>query len=95
MADMKTVGAQTAAGYARSNVPIPSNTHQPFPASPVPDGVPSVDSSRIAPTSGPAGDAGPASPQDELQFEVDRCPPGAGAPHDRLQFEVDQCPERP
>jgi len=75
MATMKETGQQTAAGYAKSNAPIPSNTHQPFPSSPVPGGIPSLDSAKIAPTSGPAGDAGPAAPVDELQWEVNQCPP--------------------
>ena len=48
---MKETGQQTAAGYAKSNAPIPSNTHQPFPSSPVPGGIPSLDSAKIAPTS--------------------------------------------
>ena len=71
MATMKETGQQTAAGFAKSNEPIPSNTHQPFPSSPVPGGIPSLDSAKIAPTSGPAGDGEP----DKLQWEVDLAPP--------------------
>lgn len=71
----QAVGQRTAAGFAKSNAPIPSNTHQPFPSSPVPGGIPSLDTARVAPTSGPAGDGQPAAPVDELQWEVDRCPP--------------------
>jgi hypothetical protein len=62
MATMKETGQQTAAGFQKSNAPIPSNTHQPFPSGAVPGGVPTVDTAKIAPTSGPAGDGEPAAP---------------------------------
>jgi hypothetical protein len=57
MATMKETGQQTAAGLQKSNAPIPSNTHQPFPSGAVPGGVPSLDTAKIAPTTGPVPQA--------------------------------------
>jgi hypothetical protein len=61
---MKSTGTETQAGFQKSNAPIPSNTHQPFPSSPAPGGIPSLDTAKIAPTSGPAGDGEPLPPID-------------------------------
>jgi hypothetical protein len=67
MATMKETGQQTAAGFQKSNAPIPQSK-------PIPGGtgqIPTVDTAKIAPTSGPAGDGEP----DKLQWEVDLAPP--------------------
>ncbi|MGO9326179.1 MAG: hypothetical protein ACLP07_16615 [Terracidiphilus sp.] len=60
MATMKETGQQAAAGFARSNAPIPQSN-------PIPGGmgqIPTVDTAKIAPTSGPAGDGQPLPPVD-------------------------------
>jgi len=67
MATMNETGQQAAAGYAKSNAPIPQSK-------PIPGGtgqIPTVDTAKIAPTTGPAGDGAP----DKLQWEVDLAPP--------------------
>ena len=58
MATMKETGQQTAAGFQKSNAPIPQSK-------PIPGGtgqIPTVDTAKIAPTTGPAGDGEPAAP---------------------------------
>jgi hypothetical protein len=73
VADMKAVGQQTAAGNAKSNVPIPSNTHQPFPSSTVPGGIPTLDTAKFAPTTGPcAADERPDMAQVHLEIDRDK-----------------------
>jgi len=39
---MKAVGQQTAAGFAKSNAPIPQSSHNPFPATGAADAIPTT-----------------------------------------------------
>jgi|GEM_PF-5211491 len=41
--DTKAVEQQTAAGYAKSNAPIPQSSHNPFPATGTADGISTID----------------------------------------------------
>jgi hypothetical protein len=53
MVDMKTAGQQTAAGFAKSNDPIPRSSYSPFPATATKGQIPTLDTAKIAPTPGP------------------------------------------
>jgi hypothetical protein len=75
MADAKSTGQQTAAGYAKSNAPIPQSNHNPIPATGAADAIPTTgqpfDQPQFEVDRCPPG-AG--APHDRLQFEVDQCP---------------------
>jgi hypothetical protein len=49
----QAVGQRTAAGFAQSNEPIPQSNHNLMPATASKGQIPTVDTAKIAPTTGP------------------------------------------